>query len=167
MRDCEPGLCFRSSEEEDSCWSEWFARRDQAQLLSVQEYSAFENTRSANNFTAIGRARSEKPKKQADQDRQVVEEPVSWTGEDIDADGDEGMSGERERTRLGLIAFGQNVRIDCHFDEATLQRIVDFDTAERLTPFVKELCALDMMASRSLPAPSEADSLVHCTSIAG
>ena len=147
----------RSDDNEDGrlhAQQQWSHRLSEARLLSVEEYSAVENVRSASHFVGIARARSEKPRRQLEQDRQIVEEPLMREGHAADADGDEEMEGEHEKARLGLSEIGQSVRIACHFDDEQLQRIIAFDTAERTNFFVKELMDVDMMHSTALPAPS-------------
>ena len=147
----------RSDDNEDGslhAQRQWRHRLSEARLLSVEEYSAVENVRSASHFVGIARARSEKPRRQLEQDRQIVEEPLMREGQAADADGDEEMAGEHEKARLGLSEIGQSVRIACHFDDEQLQRIIAFDTAGRANAFVKELMDVDMMHSTALPAPS-------------
>ena len=60
-------------------------------LLSVAEYCAIENVQSAANFDGIANAKSVKPKRQINEDRDVDEEAVAREGEDADIDGDESL----------------------------------------------------------------------------
>ena len=57
--------------------------------------------------------------------------------------------------------IGQNVRVEPRFDEDTLQKIMDFKTAERLTPFVRELQETDLMCQAGLPEPGDVNELTQ------
>ena len=57
------------------------------------------------------------------------------------------------RARLGLLQPGENIQIQYRFDEATLRKIVHYETVERKQQHLRELLAVDIMERRGLPSP--------------
>ena len=77
--------------------------------ISVSEYCAMVTMRVAANFDGIAKARSEKPKRQIDQDRLVKEAPLHVEGGGDDGTADVQVEGAEARARLGFGAVGQSM----------------------------------------------------------
>lgn len=116
--------------------------------------AAEETVSIARNFDGIAQARTEKPKRQIDVDRDIAEQPVfaetSTDGVEADAQ-TEAMAG---RTSTGLEVFGQNSRLSHRFDDDALLEIMSFNTADRTQAFVKDLQDTPLMTAGELPDPA-------------
>ena len=119
-----------------------------------KEYCALETVRTAANFDGIAEARSEKPKRQIDADQQVVEQPVAWQADGDGANADAQVEGAAARSVLGLGDVGQPVVIAHHFNDDTLQTIINFETGQRTEDFVKDLKQTPLM-KEGLPQPGK------------
>ena len=128
------------------------------QRLTMPEYCAMWALRVASNFDGIAAARSEKPKRQIDEDRHVKETPLWVEGAAGDEDLDVQAEGAGELQRLGLGSVGQSLHIGHRFAGQALEDVLRFETRERKTAFSKELCKQTLMKDGQLPKPLPADS---------
>ena len=122
--------------------------------LTMEEYIALETTKTAANFEGISKARTSKPKREQQDDANIKEAAVYQEGGEDDGGGAAQVEGSDIRARRGMAAFGENVCLAHRFDPATLKSILDFDTAERNTSFVKQLKETPLTADGELPLPS-------------
>ena len=125
--------------------------------ITTEEYCAIMALQVDGNFDGIAAARSEKPKRQIDEDRNIKEKPARVEG----ASGDDALgaqeAGASERARLGLGSLGQSLVIAHYFNKQTLEEVLSFETRERRTPFSKELSKQSLMKDGRLPEPLSAD----------
>ena len=122
-------------------------------LLSVTEYNALQTLSIARNYDGIAHAQAEKPKRQIDRDVKIPEQPLYVEG----ADGTS-LGGEGQIERLGddsTAPLRRNVHLAHHFDQADLDEILAYKTAERTQAFLKELQETGFMKNEELPAPTE------------
>jgi len=123
---------------------------------TVQEYFATEFFKIDANFSGIAAAQSGKPKRQIDEDRHVLEEPVARNNDHgDDGDAQARMEANDERALLGLADLSQNTKILHRFDDATFQRIIEFRIRERYSRFTKELRELPFMKDGLLPTSND------------
>ena len=122
--------------------------------LSVEEYCAMITVRVSSFYTGIAKARSEKPKREIDEDKSIQEAPsyVEGAEDDVTADADAQVEGAEQRARLGLGSFGQQMTLMYrHHDDMMLDKIIKWDTQERHTAFTKRLLSIPFMADCNMP----------------
>jgi len=132
---------------------------EQRELLekrpTVDEHLASEFLKIDQHFDGIAAAQSGRPKRQLEDDRNVVEEPLWREGVDGE-DQRQGSDAADERAMLGLADLKQNLVIQHHFDAETLTKIIDWQMRERVTRFTKELRGLTCLEDGGLPEPADA-----------
>jgi hypothetical protein len=121
---------------------------------NAREYCAYETVRTAEHFSCIARARSEKPKRQIDDDAKVQERPAGVEGDDADGAGDAQIEAAAARVQAGLAVVSGNTLIAHRFDDKTLADVVGYKTAERTDGFIRQLNETDFMSTGALPSPS-------------
>ena len=124
---------------------------------TVDEHLAAEFLKIDLHFDGIAAAQSGRPKRQLEDDRNVVEEPL-WHEGGTDKVAALGTEAADERAQLGLADIKQNLKIQHHFDADTLKQIIDFEMRERVTRFTKELRSLPFLEHGGFPAGADAAS---------
>jgi len=123
---------------------------------SVQEYFAAEFFKIDANFSGIAAAQCGKPKRQIDEDRHILEEPVARSDDhDAGAGGQAQVDANDERATLGMADLTANLHIKHRFNDETLTKIIQFQMRERYTRFTKELREMSFMKNGSLPTASD------------
>ena len=105
---------------------------------SVQEYFAAEFFKFDANFSGIAAAQGGKPKRQIDEDRHILEEPVA-TSNDHDASGQAQADANDERATLGMADLTANLHIKHRFNDETLTKIIQFQ-CESVTRGLQRNC---------------------------
>ena len=127
------------------------------QRPSVQEYFASEFFKIDANFSGIAAAQGGKPKRQIDEDRNILEEPVAREGDyGEETEGHAQMEAADERAQLGMAEITANFHIKNRFSEETLMKIIRFQMRQRSTRFTKELREMPFMKDGVLPISSDA-----------
>ena len=121
-------------------------------LLSLAEYNALQTLAIARNYDGIAHAEADKTRKsQMDSDVQIPEQPLYVEGADGTSLGGEGQIESFGDDRAADLR--QNVRLAHRFDQADLDAILSYKTAERTVAFVKDLQATCFMQNEELPPP--------------
>ena len=115
---------------------------------TVDEHLAAEFLKLDRHFDGIAAAQTGRPKRQLEDDRNVVEEPLWREGAEDQAQGADALD---ERATLGLADLKQNLVIQHHFDAETVAKIIAFQMRDRFTRFTKELRSLTCLPDGALP----------------
>jgi len=126
------------------------------QRPSLQEYFASEFFKIDANFSGIAAAQGGKPKRQIDEDRNILEEPVDREGDyGAETEGHAQMEAADERAQLGMADLTANLHIKHRFSDETLEKIIRFQMRQRYTRFTKELREMPFMRDGALPTSSD------------
>ena len=123
-------------------------------MFTTAEYFALQTYGIARNYDGIAHAQSEKPKSQIDHDVSILEQPLYVDGDD--AGMYEGEAQIENAPSAKTSTLRRNLHLAHHFEEADLQKILSFDTADRTHAFVKELVEISFMQDGQLPVPVDA-----------
>ena len=120
---------------------------------TVREYYAAEFFKIDANFSGIAAAQSGRPKRQIDEDRHILEQPMASSINQEDEG--EGHAEADERVAMGVADLSLQTHIKHRFSEEALRKIIQFQMRERNTRFTKELRELAFMRDGCLPTSKD------------
>ena len=116
---------------------------------TVREYYAADFLKLDAKFSGIAAAQSGRPKRQIDEDRHILEQPIASSTSKEDEG--EGHAQADERVAMGMADLSLQTHIKHRFGEETLTKIIQFQMRERSTRFTKELREMAFMRDGCLP----------------
>ncbi len=141
---------FASKQGRDNLPMGGLFRGEPGDMVTAEEYCALRVVEVSDNFDWIAEAGRNKPKREADVARTILERPLGLD-EAGEAQHDSNTEGAEAMLKLGIMELGANVLHTYHFTEEELNDVIGFQARDRMSAFSRGLIELPVMANGCLP----------------